>query len=492
MPVKVRCAECETEAAVPEAVVGRKVRCSKCGAQFVASPGNGVKGNGAVPPAAAVTVVARRVGGRPNRPPPPPPADTGSFLWVVAAVVALLLPIMFAAAFAYVKWDKGDHNSPIAAAGGGNEVVGGGAQPAAPRELYGAIEIASKGVKYTCFELSADRANELNPTPVADDSTDTNIVQGMDKSGHFDPARVSDSAAAARKFYDELTKNRGVRPDHVFVVGSSGLAGPVANRADLQPAERDDLIAKNRKDLGDAIRKAIDNKEMGFVNFDEEVGHQIEGVVPRADLDVSLLIDAGSGSTRGGYREGLGIIKTLKAPGVTEFQGTVARAVKDRGGASFADVAAELSEVQLRRPLRDQVESRPGLRAQDKVYLGGGIVWVMATYLHPEKCDAKHSYIGLSADDISRFADTVRANPDCLATLKPPDSLDVESRKKLEDDIRRMRKNFPPEALMAGAELLKALSAELDFAKKKELAFCRHSNVAWVMDYVASQARLKK
>ena len=55
-----------------------------------------------------------------------------------------------------------------------------------------------------------------------------------------------------------------------------------------------------------------------------------------------------------------------------------------------------------------------------------------------------------------------------------------------------MRKNFGPEELLAGAEVLKALSEELDFAKKKELAFCRTGDIAWVVDYVAGQAKFKK
>ncbi len=62
MAVKVRCPECEAVAAVPDGVLGRQVRCTQCGAQFVAAPLHGVKSSAVMPPAAATTVKARRDG----------------------------------------------------------------------------------------------------------------------------------------------------------------------------------------------------------------------------------------------------------------------------------------------------------------------------------------------------------------------------------------------------------------------------------------------
>ncbi|HEX5269922.1 MAG TPA: hypothetical protein VFW33_05525 [Gemmataceae bacterium] len=480
MPVKVRCAECDAEAAVPDAVVGRKVRCSKCGAQFVALSSTAVKSNGPQQ-AAAVTVVARRVGGRRTPPPPPPAQESGSVLWVVAAVFAMVLPVAGAAAFAYLKWDHGGDagNAPGVSGKDGPVAV-------APAERYGAIEIASKGVKYTCFEIAADRSKGINPLPVDSGSTNTNIVQGLGKTGRLDPAGLSESVAAARQWYDALRNKHNVPAQNIYVVGSSGLASPILDSKDIPPAQKEDRIAQCRTELSEAIKKALD-KEMGFVTADEEAVHQIQGAIPPDELDVALLIDVGSGGTRGGYREGAGIVKKVKALGVKEFT----RTAKEKGGASFSENAAALAPDQLRKPLQEQVERNPGLRARNKVYLIGGVVWVMATNLHPEKCDADHKYIGLSADDVARFATTLHDRPDFLTTFKAPESLDPESRKKVEKDVRRMVDTFSPEELVAGAEILKALSAELEFGKK-ELAFYRLGDIAWVVDYVAVKAKLKK
>ena len=231
MPVKVRCPECESVAAIPDNLMGRKLKCSNCGNQFVASSPSGVKA-AVPPPAGATTVVAKGVGGRPV-PPPPPVQAGGSIVWPVAAVFALLLPIAAAAGFAYLKWDRGSPVLPpeTVVEGGGPEA----APPAARGELYGAIEVGSKGVKYTCFEVYPEKEHGENYRRVVNDSTNTNIVQGMDKTGQFDPKGLNDSVTAAHKFYDVLTKTYNVPPDRVFVVGSSGLDGAVAKPRSRSP-----------------------------------------------------------------------------------------------------------------------------------------------------------------------------------------------------------------------------------------------------------------
>ena len=46
MPVKVRCPECGSVAAIPDNLVGRKLKCSNCEGQFVASSPSGVRAAG--------------------------------------------------------------------------------------------------------------------------------------------------------------------------------------------------------------------------------------------------------------------------------------------------------------------------------------------------------------------------------------------------------------------------------------------------------------
>ena len=49
------------------------------------------------------------------------------------------------------------------------------------------------------------------------------------------------------------------------------------------------------------------------------------------------------------------------------------------------------------------------------------------------------------------------------------------------------------EKLIAGAEVLQAVAAELKFTNKTELRFYRYSDKAWFLEYVASQSsRFKK
>jgi hypothetical protein len=63
---------------------------------------------------------------------------------------------------------------------------------------------------------------------------------------------------------------------------------------------------------------------------------------------------------------------------------------------------------------------------------------------------------------------------------------------RMREDIRSMREKFGAEELIAGSEILKALSSELDFVHKKELSFYREGDLAWVLEYVAAKTRYRK
>jgi hypothetical protein len=402
-------------------------------------------------------VVARRVGAAPAAVSLVSRAAT-----LVAAAAALLLPI--AAACGFVVWK-----------GFGTRGASTSTEP------YAAIEIGSKGVKYVwCRVTPSEGGPEL--LPLEKESENTSVVQGMEKTGLFDPAGLKDTVKVVAKFHELLVEKRQVAPERIFVVGSSGLFGALQSR---KGPEKDELLEKNKADLSEAVRKEI-GKKVDFVDLEMEAQYQLRGMV-RGDLDSALFIDVGGGSSRAGYREPTGVIRTLQGPGVTAFYGTVKGRVKPP--AQLADVAGALARDELRPTFRKQTDKNPGLLVPDKVYFGGGIAWVMATCLHPA---SRGPRVALAADDVDDFAERVRKDPRLLESFAAPPSLSEKDREELEIEIKRMRKNFNPEQLIAGAELLKALSAELELGKKKERWWFRHSDVAWVLAYLEERTGVRK
>jgi hypothetical protein len=469
LAAKIQCPACKTVSSLPDAYLGRKVKCKACGGQFTAAAQEGLRSAEAVGPAAVsgvVTVVARRVVAAGPSAPVRPASRAGWRRAAWLAGLALFLPLAAAAVVAAVFWARRGQS-----------------------ELYGSIEVGSAGVKYACFEIFPKEGVGYDYHVVAKDSTSIKLVAGLKEKGRFDADALRKTVQAVRTFHDRLVKEYKVPPDKVYVMVSGGLEGAIA-RAGPPEAER------NRKELADAVEKEV-GKRADFLDLQREARCQIEGIVPRADLDSSLLLDVGAGGTRGGYRESSGVLKDLEAPGVRGFLDEVKRAQGNRPGESFASLAAELAEANLNAPLREKVAQEPGLvHDPKKIYLVGGIVWVMAAYRHPSD---RGNYVELSENDIPEFADAVAADPDCLNKFEPPAGLDDAEREKMKKEIRDMRKRFNGDELVAGAAVLRALAAELKFKNdaaskddKKRLIFYRHGDIASLMESVAEKAGAKQ
>jgi hypothetical protein len=455
MVPKVKCPKCGNVSPVPERLVGKKVRCIKCDTQFAATPLESGQGIAEVvaPP---IEVVAHRVAGG---------GAQGSVLWLVVGILALLLPVAGATVFAALAW----HRVPVAP----------------PGEPYGVIEIASKGVKYVYFEIYPRTDAGTDLSVLDNNSTSANLVENMAKTSTFHPEGRKAALSAVVAFYQKLTTEFHLPPERIFVIGSSGLTNAVKTRKDLPDAAKEERIKKLREDLAGSVEKII-GKRMEFVEGDDEAQSQLDGVLRPRDRDVAIFIDVGSGGTRGGYLDVAGQAKKLdEGPGIKEVRTLVQTAQKERPGDSFAAVASELTGTQMRGRFKEVLAKDAVPKTRDKVYLVGGIVWVLANYQHPAD---RGDYVALTAQDIDSFAKAMRAGPTPLAKLAVPPGLPAKDQEKMKKDIQSMREKFNDEELIAGAQLLKALSAEFGFAKK-ELYFYRHGDYAWVMEYVARKTR---
>ncbi len=114
MPAAARCPRCSTVLRISDALVGRMVGCTQCGAQFQTAAPKAP----APPRAAPIAVTAHRADtaeNQENRLPSTAATERPprTAIWILAAVLALLLPIAGASLFAVFKWD---HSRPNASA----------------------------------------------------------------------------------------------------------------------------------------------------------------------------------------------------------------------------------------------------------------------------------------------------------------------------------------------------------------------------------------
>jgi len=242
-------------------------------------------------------------------------------------------------------------------------------------------------------------------------------------------------------------------------------------------------------------------KTMSFLNHEAEIQLSIAGIIPRRyksgdrwyeNRGISSLIDIGNTTTKGGYQQLRQTVSgrpdydyaTWSVPkGTVTFVSEVNKAAGENADYKTYAKRAEALSSSFRGQLRAEASRKPGILTRRKVYLTGGIVWAMVTLLHPED---QRSYIPITMDDIDTFYKRAVTDPESL--LNP--DLSKISDENLRNEIRRSREAvkqaYSPKTLIAGAELLRALVAELN-PEEKRMLYPRYSYLARILSYVRLQ-----
>lgn len=344
-------------------------------------------------------------------------------------------------------------------------------------KLHGGIEIGSRGVKGTAINFTR-KGNGYDVKILYTETINTSIMKLKDN--RFTPEGLKEAADAVKKMFDRLQQEYQVPVEQIYIVGSSGL------RADNKP----ELIGEVQKATG---------KAMSFLTVELEVQLSIAGTIPRQrddetkplnEREAAMLLDIGSGNTKGGYQlPGSGQsdqFVTMGIPfGTVSFTNEAAKLRKTEADLnSFALDALLLSPKLLNEQLRREIEKKPGLLSRQRVYLSGGIVWAMATLIHPEN---RKGFVSLTAEDIALFH--YRARNDVNSLLNPNLSFiaDEIKRQEIKKEIESVKSVFSPKNIIAGAEILNALNAEFKL-ESKNIWFARYASLSWILSYVRGQA----
>ncbi len=348
-------------------------------------------------------------------------------------------------------------------------------------EVHGGIEIGAKGVKAVALRIGTDDEG-YNVKILYAETVNTTVAQT--KNNKFTPAAIKETGAAVQRFYLRLLQDYRITPEQIHIIGSSGL------------------LADNLPDLAAEIRQRT-GQSIPFLDTETEVQLSIAGAIPRRyrsgkswydNRSASVLIDIGSGNTKGGYQQirqvavgtpdydyvTWGVMK-----GTVTFTNEINKSIGETADlATFTKRAQMLSSDSIRVPIHNEVARKPGLVNRRKVYLSGGIVWAMATLLHPED---RRSFTPVTIDDILTFYN--RAVTDPIALLNP-DLSKIRDRalaEIAEREVDSVRNTFTPKNLIAGAEILRAVAAEMNLGGK-QLYFTRYGTYSWILSYVRLQA----
>lgn len=341
-------------------------------------------------------------------------------------------------------------------------------------EPQGGIEIGAKGVRAIVVEVKDGDVKVLSV-----ENKNTTLVADLAAKKEFAAKSLDETAEVVAKFAQKIRTEHKVADKNISVVGSSGLFAPLAGDEKLIKAAKDQLTG--------AVQKSA-SLPLDFVSVQREAELTIAGVVPQKVRYESVLLDIGSGNTKGGADQKGGTALTFGIPyGTVSFSDLIKKEAKPE---DFAKTALRLRKEVVSPKLLESIKGKAELTDRKRVYLSGGTAWALATFVKPGD---RSDLVELSAGDIATFAKFLSASAGDVPDADVSRVADAGAKKLALDDMAQVRKTFTRDQMVAGAELLSALAEgfQLD-AAGKHLYFPRNAYIGWILGYVVEKAPAAK
>ncbi|MGB3788282.1 MAG: hypothetical protein WA949_09735 [Phormidesmis sp.] len=342
------------------------------------------------------------------------------------------------------------------------------------KNIFGVIEIGSSGVKSEVLQklpsTESDGTFDLEPREENIEPRDVDPI---------DPTAQTATVAAVSEVFAEMQKQFAIPCEHIVLYGSSGFASKAHHK--------EALIKEIKTEIG---------RNVDLISEEEEAIYVFEAVVPSHRIDDVVMLDIGSGNTKSAYLDGNSIEAPRSTFSIDFGTKSFTKAVNDsKGEPDFTAAAEALKDEELAPAIQAVLASHPSVENKNRVYLAGGISWALTNLTRPcgieqvitadDELPSKFS--PLSAEDINTFYINVTRDPE---TLFSPDlsDCDAEKAEKVQEDIEIIRgKVFELEELEGGAEVLRALSSEMEFADKDAIFFSSYAIEALPLGYLKQQ-----
>ena len=327
-------------------------------------------------------------------------------------------------------------------------------------DKYAGIEIGSKGVKISIVSLIANKNLDFAYEVLVDSSVNTEIIE-------FKEASISESAKAAIMFYYKAINYYKIPDRQVFIVMGSGV---------IQQA----LITKNLdkiEKLKSIILNELNNpsKVIDYLTPEVEARLVHLGTIHKDDRNGSIIIDVGSGNTKGGHFD--------KDTNFTPFDfswgtGKIKTEINKKQPNSISEYSILVNELISKIKVNDlnqTLNQKPIIRNQPLVIMGGGISWVMATLMKPQNMNK--AFIELSIRDVREFKKNILTNyNNFIDDSRATDMITLM-------EFAKVKRHFDQESMIAGASLVEAIMGSLDMGKpSKKYYFARYSG--WLTGYL--------
>lgn len=332
-------------------------------------------------------------------------------------------------------------------------------------ETYAGIEIGAKGIKLSVIEVTLSKDRDYDYTLKADTSINTDAA--------------SLSYQSEKETFDAITilwnmiKNRYQIPsDKVHIVISSGL------KQELDKYNKVDYFSTviRPKELDPTVR-------ITSITANQEAELSLLGIIPQKRRFTATQLDVGSGNTKGGYFNSAKIFVPVTFPlGTKSFQRLIES--KMQGDINeYKNTAEQIISDSLKRVVVNEFYVKKDMKTRDMMYISGGVVWAMASLMHPES--SKNNYTEITGQDIADFRRLLFADFD---RLTQPDLSFIaipEDERAAQKNIKRVLATYDKKALLAGTIWLDELIKEINTMNpSKKFIYAKYAYVGWISGYI--------
>lgn len=326
-------------------------------------------------------------------------------------------------------------------------------------QLYGGIEIGSKGVKMTVLQVENLKKNNYDVKEFWTENV--GIATGISIDGTLFQEDIERAVAVVLVNYNKMLNEFNIEDKNIFIVASSGVG-----------------LASNTSELTDKI-KALTKKNTEVISSSIEAKLLLKGCIPPKNYLNSVIVDIGGGNTKGGYAKeinGAGVFFPISSDiGTVTLTELINKKCKQKTVFEFNEQMFEYLPT-LRETFKKMYNNRPESQQKSNVYISGGAAWGLYTLLTGNV--AEENFTPITYDDILSLKAVAENNYQRFV-------LDAENNV----EKKKVLKVYQQKNLIAAFNLLETSLEVIPEINKKKIYFAKQGQIAWLVSYVFDNAR---
>lgn len=329
----------------------------------------------------------------------------------------------------------------------------------AQAQLYGGIEIGSKGIKMTVLQVESIKRNTYDVKEFWTENV--GIAAGIGIDGLLLKEDIDKACEVVARNRQKMLNEYKIEDKNIFIVGSSGV-GLANNTADL--------VAKV---------KEMTSKKIEIISSSLEAKLLLRGCIPPKNYLNSVIIDIGGGNTKGGYAKDINdasvffpISCDLGTVTLTEI---INKKCKQKTVFEFNENLFDYLPV-IRENFKKMYTSRPESQEKTNIYISGGAAWAFYTLLNGTK--AEENFTQIQYDDILSIRTIAENNYQRFVTNSESNP-----------EIKKVLNTYQQKSLIAAFNLLETSLEVVPNIQNKKIFFAKQGQIAWLVSYVFDNAK---